>query len=563
MKYQFGSNAPVAITKKNAADAKKRVLAAGRKVVKDDGLESNSHTTYAPEVKFENIKPVVNITRVKADSDGSVGVAKGMLVAGVPVTVPSNDAASTVNAMKKRCDYTPSLESMDQFMVGHKLVMEVIPEMEPIVLDQPAMERWLDTCKPGKALRMREAMMSGEWQFQGDTKHVFAKQEVLLKEHRAQPRVVYQGTDMYNMITGAVMNEISDRMKYVFSKNNPLNVGNKIIYACGASGETIGETIQSAKGTVMESDAANNDGSQSAEFRKPEAMLFKKLGAPLWFVREHARCTAANIWTRYGVKARVEGQLWSGETGTTPINSYVHMCLMQASLKKAGIVESTNIHGGDDYLGIIEGDLKEVEQQVTTVYKRSGMEAKVVHPANKGQATFYRKRYPLTSRGRLPLPSFGRVLAKLNLRANKNTQVDDRAYMSGKYLSQAYEHRHVPEIKDLLLATSATLSNKPHIDPKDTKILGSDVDKIRGIIEDTPVIPVAEFSDFLYETYKITHDDLYSAYSVFAQSAVDYAEGWTYVDRSSGKVVNKKNNSRYTPHKADTSIIRALTTIDC
>jgi hypothetical protein len=558
MNIKFGATAPIDVTKKRQAMKKQ---AKARESVGDTGLESNQHTRYDHEVKFENIKPMVNICRVKDDSD-SVGVAKGAILDNVPITVTTNDAAATMHAMKKRCDYAPHLVDIEKFKRGHELLMAKFDPLPDIRMDSDMIERYLVKCGASKAERLLEALSKDRLNGDFDTKHVFAKQETLLKPHQSQPRIVYQGTDMYNALTGPIVMELNDRMKQVFSMSNPKNVGNVAIYACGASGEELGDIMQDAGGQAIESDAKNNDGSQSKEFRKWEAMFYRKLGAPVWFVREFAKNTSVRVWTRYGVSAQIEGQRWSGETTTTTGNSYVHMALMQAALEAAAVERSTNIHGGDDYLGYVHGDADTVKSAIEQVFETSGMKAEVVPQRSRHHATFYRKRYVQSSIGCRPVPQFGRVLAKLNLRANRNTQVNDRDYMAGKYLSAAYEHRHVPEIKDLLVDTADRLSDKPHFDVRQSKLheMGG-VENVKSVVHRAQVHSVPEFSDYLEEVYGINHDALVDVYARVAQSCLDYCDGWTVVDKL-GKVKNRPGNQKYNAPVLCGDTVDALVRLD-
>jgi len=559
-KFKFGSNAPVTVetAKRTAANAKAKVA---RKSVVVPGLEQNTHTKYDCETSFTNIKPVVNVTRTKLEPTLTVGVAKGAILDNVPITVPSNTAGATMHAMKKRCDYAPSLEHMEDFLTGHKLLMDKFTPLEEIRLDKGLFDRYLEKCAPGKAERLLAAL--GNHELQGDfaTKHVFAKQEVLLKPHGAQPRVVYQGTDMYNALTGPIVMELNDRMKRVFSRENPLNTGNVAIYACGASGEELGAIMDEAEGSAIESDAKNNDGSQSKEFRRPEAMFYLKLGAPKWFVQEFAKNTSTRVWTRYGVCAQVDGQRWSGETTTTTGNSYVHMALMQAALHNAGVERSTNIHGGDDYLGFVSGEVETFKESVEKTYKVSGMVAEVVPQSTHHRATFYRKRYVRTPHGSLPVPQFGRVLAKINIRANQNSNVNDREYMAGKYLSAAYEHRHVPGIPELLLATSERLSDKPHLDVRQSKAVEmGGVKGVRAIVERSRKIDADNFGGFLSEVYGVSQSELADVYARVAESCVDFCNGWTYVDK--GKTKNRPGSHKYSAPVMRGSVVDNLTRLD-
>lgn len=367
---------------------------------------------------------------------------------------------------------------------------------------------------------------------------------------------------MYNALTGPVVMELNNRMRQVFSLSNPKNTGNVVLYACGMHGEELGDIMEQARGNPVESDAKNNDGSQPKELRKYEAMFYRKLGAPDWFVREFARTLKIRVWTRYGIAGTVEGERWSGETTTTTGNSYVGMCLYQAALILAAVDESTNIHGGDDYLGYVVGDESKVKEAIEKVFDDTGMVAEVVPQKDRHFATFYRKRYIRSTIGCRPVPQFGRVLAKLNLRPNRNSQVNDRDYMSGKYLSAAYEHRHVPGIKNLLLETAGRLSDNPYLDVRKTRLreMGGR-EGVQDIVGRAKTHSVEEFSDFLSEVYGINYDDLFDIYERVAQSCLDYCEGWTFVDKA-GKVRNRKSNTRYVAPKISGDVIEALLALD-
>jgi hypothetical protein len=273
-KMQFGDNTPIVVKKRTAAH---KYVSKKRAEVKQDGVETDSHTKYDSNVVFANIRATANVCRVKDDHVSNMGVVRGPILEGVPITVPSNTAGATAHAMKKRCDYAPFVPDMTNFNLGHKLLMEKVPIQDTIRVDKELIDRYIGTCSPAKAEKLLRAFESGEYKFDGNTRHVFAKQEVLLKDHQAQPRVVYQGTDMYNLLTGCVAVELQRRMKEVFSRRNPLNTGNVVIFACGVSGEELGDIIHSTAGEVLENDMENNDGSQGAELRRPEAMFYAKI----------------------------------------------------------------------------------------------------------------------------------------------------------------------------------------------------------------------------------------------------------------------------------------------
>lgn len=533
-KIQFGQQKPIVIkTTKKAPPRQVEVAKEKRAAVKADGVETNHHTQYDSEIAFANIRATANIVKVKDDAPTSLGVVKGPILQGVPVTVPSNTAGATAHAMKKRCDHAPGKPDMFTFMNGHEQLMAKVPQHDVIRVDDALVNKYLLTCSPAKAEKLMAAYRSSEWSYQGETKHVFAKQEALLKDHGAQPRVVYQGTDMYNLLTGCVVMELQRRMKITLSHENPLNTGNTIVFACGKSGEELGDVIGNSPGEMIESDFSNNDGSQSAEFRRPEAMFYAKHGAPMWFVREFAKNVEVRVWTRYGIEATVKGQRWSGESTTTPGNSYVGAVILLACAIRAGVEKSTHIHGGDDFLGIMDaGKIPDMEAAIKAVVPRVGMEAKVLVPTSRHHGTFYRKRYVSDKTRTRPVPQFGRVLAKLNLRANQNSAVNDREYMAGKYYSAAYEHRFVPGVRELLLESAEQMSSKPHFDVRLTKMneMGG-VENIRSSVKENPAVDLDSFSDYLRDVYGISYEDLIDAYGRVSQGCIGWLDQYTYVDK--------------------------------
>jgi len=134
--------------------------------------------------------------------------------------------------------------------------------------------------------------------------------------------------------------------------------------------------------------------------------------------------------------------------------------------------------------------------------------------------------------------------------------------MAGKYLCAAYEHRHVPGIKELLLRTSEALSDKPYLDARSTKLreMGGR-DNVTKLVDSTPVHSVSEFSEFLNEVYSINYDDLVDVYARVAQSCLDYCDRWVRVGKN-GKAENVKGNSAYVPPKISGSTAEALITVD-
>jgi hypothetical protein len=538
----------------------------------------NGHTQYDSEVRFDNIRATANLSKVKGPPlVAGNGVVKGCLMANVPVTVTDNNEGSIAHAMKKRCDNAVNHDvEPEVFLAGHKIMMAKIHQRETIVVDSQLIKEYLALCTPSKAEKLTRAMQEDEWTLDGDNaqKHVFAKAEALLKEHGAQPRIVYQGTDMYNLLVGPVIMELQRRLQEELSRSNPLNHTHVVIYAPGLKKEELGEIVDDASGMPLENDFENNDGRQSGAWRKHEAMFYKKLGAPDWFVRTFAHCVSVRVWTRVGIEGTVVGQRWSGEGTTTPGNTYVGACIIQSGLAQVKVVmgygsdfKSTNIHGGDDYAGVIAGvnesDSEKVKDVIVDVVARTGMKAKAFVPKSKTHMTFYRTRFVKhETKSRVPVPQFGRVLSKINVRANKNSNISDREYMAGKYLSAAYEHRYVPVVRDVLLMTSEQMSDAPFIESNDSrKFGGATVSGLRETIKTCRPLTYEKMESFCDTIYDTDFSSVVKTYERFAQSAIDYVDGWTEV--RSGKYHNKANNHRYKPHLVDDDAAQCLVRVDC
>jgi hypothetical protein len=478
------------------------------------GLQENRPFNFSTEVRYKNLNPQVNITRATEYPDSSHPI-KGALVEGVPIQVVSQSEGATLHAVKKRCDHMPKKDVGPLFDEGHELLMDVIHEREEIRLDKDMIDAYLDEMSGQKRERLQALLDSQDFTLPGYTdKTVFAKSEVLLKSDGSQPRVVYQGGDMYNLVMGSVVFYLSRRMSEELSRSNPRNRGNEIIYCVGMTADEIADIVQHTPGNALENDFNNNDGTQPAGVRKKEAMFYYKLGAPKWFVREFASNTSVRVFTRYGVKGTVKGQRWSGEVTTTTGNGYVNATTTLSALKQAGITKSTTLVYGDDGLTYTQQKLRvELGKAFAQVAASSGMrsEAKVVE--HREQATFLRKRFAPSANKTFPMPSFGRIICKLPVRSNNNRMVKDEEYMAGKLLSAAYEHRHIASLRELLLTTAEQLSDKPFLDMRNQAMAYKySADELREMTLKARVIDPDYFHSFLNNVYGVTEAELVDCY---------------------------------------------------
>jgi hypothetical protein len=496
------------------------------------GVTDNHPFDYTTEVRYENVNPTVNITRATEPPRTSFPI-KGALVEGVPVQVVAQSEGATLHAVKKRCDHAPAKDVGLPFLEGHQMLMQKIHERETIRLDKGMIDAYLDEMSGQKRERLQALLDSQDFTLPGYTdKTVFAKSEVLLKHDGSQPRIVYQGGDMYNLVMGSVVFYLSRRIAEELNRNNPLNKGNEVIYCVGMTADEIANIIHHTPGQVFENDFKNNDGTQPAGVRKWESMFYYKLGAPKWFVREFAANTSVRVFTRYGVKGTVRGQRWSGEVTTTTGNGYVNACTTLAALQQAGITESTTLVYGDDGLVFTKQSRKDLKESFEVVAQSSGMKTEGSAVETREHATFLRKRFVPSVKRTFPVPSFGRVVCKLPVRSNNNRAVKDEDYMAGKLLSAAYEHRHIASIRELLLNTAEQLSPTPFLDMRNQAMAYKyTAEELKTMTVNADVIDADYFGSFLRNVYGIWEQDLVECY----MSVCDGILGFQRVNGKRGK----------------------------
>jgi hypothetical protein len=500
------------------------------------GVTDNRPADYSTEVRYDHVNPQVNVTKTTEPPRTSEPI-KGAIIEGVPVQVVAQSEGATLHAVKKRCDYRPSACVSDLFDRGHDRLMSIIHEREEIRLDREAIEAYLAEMSGQKRERLEALLDSQDFTLPGYTdKVVFAKSEALLKQDGAQPRVVYQGGDMYNLVMGSAVYYISRRIAEELNRRNPRNKGNEVLYCVGMTADEIAEIVHNTPGEAVENDFKNNDGSQPASVRKKEAMFYYKLGAPTWFVREFASNTSVRVFTRYGVKGQVKGQRWSGEVTTTTGNGYVNAAISLAALEEAGVTQSTTLVYGDDNLTYTVQSRSLMREAFDTVADSVGMksEVKIVH--EREQATFLRKRFVPSVNRTYPVPSFGRVVSKLPVRSNFNASVQDQDYMAGKLLSAAYEHRHIASIRTLLLDTAEQMSSSPYLDMRNQAMAYKyTAEELKTMTVEAKTIEPEHLGSFLQTVYGIWEKDLVDCY-------VSVLDGILGYHRVNGKRGNRAKN---------------------
>jgi len=389
-----------------------------------------------------------------------------------PAIVTATGTNAELFAMKKRLDHKPQLDVGEHFKVGYYALLKKIAPHEPILVTEDFLYNWMEELKPSKRRTMDELFHEGILEESSCyTKSIITKLEAHNKAPGSAPRVVYDGTDASNLLMGAVTNELSKRMSKVLSLENPLNKGNTMIYTSGMARAKISSIIGSTPGKRVECDFKNNDATQPGGVRKYEAMFYKALGAPDWYVRLVAKSTKWTLFGKHGTVATVDGQRISGECPTASGNTFVNACTKLGAFELLKILKSRTFLLGDDELTIFPPGLFEtVEEQIelAEAYERvaseSGMATETVFPT-KENATFLRQRTAFTEKGGLPVPMIGRVLERLPLRVNANQAVSNQDYFAGKLLSAGHELRFLPGIAQMCAKYSLDMSTTPDLDP--------------------------------------------------------------------------------------------------
>jgi hypothetical protein len=498
------------------------------------------------------------VTRARDDVADEV-VVQGALPAGVGITVVKNGENATIQAMKKRADNAPQAKVHGNFLEGHNYLMSIIHERETITFDTHTLQEFLANVSGDKRRKYEECLADGLFDgMKFNVKEVFAKSETLIKEH-GQPRMIWKSPEKVNLVLGVIALQLNKRMKEELCLENPLNKRLRVLYTCGLTTDELSKLEDALPGEVFENDFGSNDATTSGDVRKYEAMFYYKLGAPQWFVRIVGAFHDVKLWTRYGLAADVSGQRWTGEVTTTTGNSYNAACNSIGSFLAMQQGEATVMLYGDDMKIFVPKIEQYMPAEFAAGMAVNGMRPEVFVPPNRQSAVFLRTRMIDTPLGHRPVPQFGRVLAKLNLRPNYNPQVGDREYMAGKYLSAAYLHRYVPEIRDLLLATADGLSDKPYLDVRNQAMsFRHNPDELRMAIEKSRTVSDPTMDDFCSDVYGVPFSDICKVYDVFCSSALHFAQH----NLVSVRGVWKADPTRPPPLPVDSPTLQALLKVD-
>jgi hypothetical protein len=417
----------------------------------DPRLRLVAEREFVPQVPFrlDETKKIDAVAYAPVDQLGPV------LQQQVPV-VTGSDFASLLAAFNKRCNFVSEDRVAPSIVKSStKLADRVFTEIRPFDWTQDIFDRWNSKFPRDKQVRMEKALLSiHDCDFSSiNTKELMVKGEVLLKRNDPSwaPRVIYVGSDEYNVLTGPIMDEFNKRLCEALDTFRDRHVA-KVIFAYTKDDVTIATALMGSE-RYFEGDFSANDRSQLSDVSRIFAHWLRRCGAPKWFVSFYLK-NSHTFRVRsyeYGVSAELKYQLATGGTDTTARNTVWNFCLWHSFCELTRVFGSQiavlgdDIAAGTDSKGI---DLLRWQKHCGD----AGMRLKAQERRFYCDLTFLSRFFvPIEERACM-VPLIGKALMRFNARANRNQDVSDAQYMAGKSLSYAYEFRHVAYMRDKFLS---------------------------------------------------------------------------------------------------------------
>lgn len=367
--------------------------------------------------------------------------------------------ADFLSAFNKRVNFHSS-ERVDRSVRGNclRLIRKLVPKPLPkFDWDADLYRDWLGQFDSEKQKRMEKAYHDQGLENLSDytRKELFTKIEALVKDpETVAPRVIFKGTDFYNMISGPIFKVLMERFKALESKQ-PVPEFNFMIAYKQHTPEIVEFLETKPCKSWMEADFSSNDKTQVKDVQELEIMFMARLGCPKWFLKLHRSSNVFSVYnTKYGVSAVVENQLATGATDTTFRNSFWNLCIYHAWARRYNVTNSLVVVLGDDLLVGLERRVRRCAWHYEQVARAAQMEARVTTAPRLSSMHFLSKHFVPVTRGEqahVMLPFIGKVLAKFNCRPNANEAVSDDEYMAGKSLSHCYEFRFCHVLRDLFV----------------------------------------------------------------------------------------------------------------
>jgi len=368
--------------------------------------------------------------------------------------ITTTSRADFLSAFNKRANYHDD-GRIDRRVRGvcTRFILQLVPKpMSQIQWDKDLYDRWVMLFDSEKRARMDRAYEAAGLEKLSDysNKQIFTKIESLVKPFDdVAPRIIFKGTDYYNMISGPIMKELMDR--FVSLEDSLPDMRFRVSYRQHTP-DIVDFLEAEPHLSWIEADFSANDKTQVKDVIELETMFMRRLGAPKWFLDVHRAANKFSIHnTKYGLSAIVENQLPSGSTDGTLRNSFWNLCILNAWRVLHRIPKLRAVILGDDMLAGLTARKRRAARTYRGIARACRMDAKVTTHPCLHNAHFLSKHFVPVMRGpnaHVMLPYIGKVLAKFNGRPNCNQAVDDDEYMAGKALSHCYEFRYCHVLRD-------------------------------------------------------------------------------------------------------------------
>lgn len=385
----------------------------------------------------------------------------GPVIDGRVPYITTTSRADFLSAFNKRVNfYSPDRVHRYFRTSCRELIWKLTPKVHEKIQWGPEIYRpWVAQFDSEKQARMEKEYLTQGLERLGDysRKEIFTKIESLVKDHdTVAPRVIFKGTDYYNMIAGPIFKVLMERFKTCENnvKEMPFLLGYK-----QHTPEIVDFLESSSHGgppkSWIEADFTANDKTQVKDIHELEIMYMERLGAPRWFCDLHREASKKfSVYnTKYGVSAVIENELATGAVDTTFRNSFLNLSIFYAWQKKYKVRARVAVLG-DDMLAGLDRRVRRAAYHYEAIAKLACMEAKVTTGKHLHNMHFLSKHFVPVTRGEqvhVMLPFIGKILAKFNARPNSNQAVSDDEYMAGKSLSHCYEYRFCHVIRDLFV----------------------------------------------------------------------------------------------------------------
>lgn len=449
----------------------------------------------------------------------------GPLIAHHHPVVPDQTRASMMAAFDKRCNYHSSQRVDPSIIQANRLLLERISPKpwDPLVHDRALFEDWNAQFDTAKQNRHKKAYLKIAELTARDfsDKQIFVKVEALLKRHDPNwaPRIIYQSSDLHNVVLGPVMWKCTKRMFQCFDH---VDDSGGVHYMGAYAKQTPELTARitrhaTAQTMFLESDFSSNDMTQLEDVHMLEIQWLRHFGAPAWITAlMHVANSFRAVSYKHKIKAKISNQLPTGAQSTTFRNS-----LWNATINYAFCLKH-NLRGdclilGDDMLFRCDNPFskrrRNLRREYEHIVKLAGMDGKVAVYDHLSECSFLSKQFIMTDNGYVMAPKLGKALARFNVRASSNEAVSDSSYIAGKALSYAFEFRFVrPISRCFLLRYAMEECDDPSLDGLGWNAKGAflrlGVEGVLSAIDNARTCSRADMTRFYHWRYGMTATDV-------------------------------------------------------